>query len=295
MIKFKPVKKDDYLFTELMPRLIAIDNKGGLHSFGSCFIFQPYLAVTARHVIEEFFKLDDLIYKGEKVSFNFWAVQTAWEGKEHNYIVWEVQYISLSVHTDLAIIKLHPYCENAVKYRYWKSPRCTLIPPKIGTQVIGFGHHQTSFEGSRLNLEGKVEHIEIKDQASSSRGIVRSVYPSLRDRSMLNFPCIEVDCRFDPGMSGGLVINEDSEVCGIICSSLPGTKEHPTHTSWAALLWPMMGIKIDFGLFRSAPVHGKQYLLELARAGIFTPKGWEHILIEENLNGPGCKVSMIYS
>jgi hypothetical protein len=292
MIKFKPVKKDDYLFTELVPRLIAIDKRGGLHSFGTCFIFQPYLALTARHVILEFFKLDPQIYKGEKVNFNFWAIQTAWEGKEHNYIVWEVRAVSISAHTDLAILELHPYCKNSFNYKHWKSPRCTLIPPKIGSQVIGFGYHQTSFEGSRLNSEGKVEHIAVNDQASSSRGIVKNIYQSYRDRGMLNFSCIEVDARLDPGMSGGPVINEDSEVFGIICSSLQSADETQVATSFVTLLWPMMAMKIDIGLSIPGFTHREQYLLELSRARIFTPKGWEYIRIEEIPDGHCCNVSI---
>jgi hypothetical protein len=288
----RPVPPSDHLFSELVVRLIAIDKTGGLHSFGTGFIFQPYLVLTAKHVIEEFLKLDPAIYKGKEVSFNFWAVQIAWEGQEHNYTVWEVSFISLSAHSDLAILKLHPYDENAAKYTRWKVVPCTLIPPKVGDSIIGFGVHDITFAGSRVNAEGKVEHIELNDHASSSRGVVRAVYPIYRDLCMLPFPCFEVDAQFEGGMSGGLVINERSEICGIVCSSMPATKEYPIPSSYVAMLWPMMAMKIDFSLFDTAPIFGEQYVLELARCGVFIPEGWKQIVIEENPVGPGCKVWM---
>lgn len=292
MPNLRPVPPSDHLFSELVVRLIAIDKAGSLHSFGTAFIFQPNLALTAKHVIEEFLKLDSAICRGEKVSFIFWAIQVTWDGSEHNYVVWEVKFISLSAHSDLAILKLHPYDENAAKYTAWKGIPFTLIPPKVNDVIIGFGLHDTTFSGTRVNAEGKVEHIELNDRASSSRGLVRAVYPIYRDACMLPFPCFEVDAQFEGGMSGGLVINERSQVCGIVCSSMPATQEHPTPSSYVALLWPMMAMKIDFSLFRTAPILGEQYVLELAKCGVFTPEGWEQIVIEENPVEPGCKISM---
>lgn len=295
MANFRPVPADDHLFSELVVRLIAIDKGGALYSFGTAFIFQPYLALTAKHVIEEFFKLDPRIYRGEAVDFNFWAVQIIWEGPEHSYVIWEVRGISFSGHSDLAVLKLNPYCVNAGKYterNVWKLIPCTLNAPQIGDTVIGFGVHSIRFDGSRVNSEGKVEHIELNDKTSSSRGVVKAVYLSYRDVSMLPFPCFEVDAQFEPGMSGGLVINTRSQVCGIVCSSMPATEEHLSPSSHVAMLWPLMAVKLDFSLFGKSPISGTQYLLELARHGLFTPEGWERVVIEENPNGPGCKVSM---
>ena len=292
MAEFRPVPKSDHLFSELVVRLIAIGPDGKLFVFGTAFIIQPWLALTAKHVVQEYLKLDPGIYQGKEVNFNFWAIQVVWDGTEHNYIVWEVNHVSLSGHSDLAILKLHPYCQNAATYTQWKIVPCTLIPPKVGDSMIGFGLHSFSFEGSRINAEGKVEHIEMKSEASSSRGTVTAVYAEYRDRSMLTFPCFEIEERFDPGMSGGLVINQNSEVCGIICSSLAATDESSTPTSYAAMLWPMMAMKIDFDLFRSSPIKGTKYLLEFARSSNFKPNGWDQIVIEDNPVGPGCHVLM---
>ena len=292
MPNFRPVLLSDLLFSELVVRLIAIDKRGGLHSFGTAFIIHPYLALTAKHVIEEFLNLDPSIYEGKKVSFNFWAIQIAWDENEHYHVIWEVSNISLSASSDLAILTLRPYDENAAKYDLWKTVPCTLVPPKIGDSIIGFGFHDITFEGSKINAEGKVEHIELKDKSSSSRGIVKAVHPISRDSCMLPFPCFEVNAQFEGGMSGGLVINESSQVCGIVCSSIAATEEHPIPSSYVAMLWPMMAMKIDFSSLPYTSISGKQYLLELSRRGLFAPKGWEQIVIEDNPSGVGCKISM---
>jgi hypothetical protein len=33
---------------------------------------------------------------------------------------------------------------------------------------------------------------------------------------MLPFPCFEIEARFDPGMSGGMVIDQAGALCGLI-------------------------------------------------------------------------------
>jgi hypothetical protein len=51
--------------------------------------------------------------------------------------------------------------------------------------------------------------------------------------------------RFDPSMSGGPVINEEGNVCTIICSSLPADESNPEHVSYASLIWPAFGTPIE--------------------------------------------------
>jgi hypothetical protein len=63
---------------------------------------------------------------------------------------------------------------------------------------------------------------------------------------MLQFPCFRTDARFDPGMSGGPVFNNSTgHLCGVICSSMPGTTNDAGHLSYASSLWPVTGTQID--------------------------------------------------
>jgi hypothetical protein len=61
-----------------------------------------------------------------------------------------------------------------------------------------------------------------------------------RDKVMLPFPCFEIEARFDPGMSGGMVLDEAGRLCGLICASLQHDDPNAPPISYAASLWPML-------------------------------------------------------
>jgi hypothetical protein len=66
---------------------------------------------------------------------------------------------------------------------------------------------------------------------------------------MLPFPCFEVEARFDPGMSGGMVLDEQGALCGLICASLHTDDPNAPPISYVASLWPMLKtvISVDRG------------------------------------------------
>jgi hypothetical protein len=87
---------------------------------------------------------------------------------------------------------------------------------------------------------------------------------------MLPFPCFEIEARFDPGMSGGLVIDEAGAVCGLICASLQHSDVNAPPISYVASLWPMLktGISVDRG---DRYPRGTSYpLIDLAIDGLIT-------------------------
>lgn len=55
--------------------------------------------------------------------------------------------------------------------------------------------------------------------------------------------------RFAPSMSGGLVIDEDGALCGLVCASLNTLDPNELPLSYAATLWPMLTtmITVDRG------------------------------------------------
>lgn len=150
-------------------------------------------------------------------------MQVMWEGDDHNYVCWIIDSISLSPHSDIAIIWLKAFNEDAMKYKRWKTVPITFDPPPIGSEVIAFGIHNVCFDGSRVNAARKFEHIEFKSDRSKSTGTVKQHYWAGRDKGMYNFPCFEVNAKFEHGMSGGLVIMPESQVCGIVSGSLPAS------------------------------------------------------------------------
>lgn len=287
MPEFRPVNPEDRLIYELMPILIGIGPQGDLLCYGSCFIAWPHMAITAKHVIDELLKQDPGIVAGKPCKYEYWIAQVKWNGDEHDYVIWTIGSIATSPHSDIAIIWLRAFDRNASQYKEWKTVPVTFDPPPIGATVRAFGLHNVRFDGSRMNSEGKFEHIEVKCDRSTSTGTVKQHYWGGRDRGMYNFPCFEVDARFEHGMSGGLVITEDSVVCGIVCGSLPATLPDEEHISYVSMLWPMMAIPVDSRLIPSGVEAARYRLQDLSAKGIFTPTGWDRVLIEDAIDAGG--------
>ena len=235
MSEFTSVHPENKLIYELMPILIGIGPNENLLCYGSCFIASPHMAITAKHVAEELLKGDPGIVLGMPCKFEYWIVQITWDRDKHSYIVWTIDTIATSPHSDIAIIWLKELDQNAAQYKQWKVMPMTLDPPPVGTIIRAFGLHNVSFDGSRVNAESKFEHIEVKCDRSISTGIVKRHYWDKRDKGLYNFPCFEVDAKFEHGMSGGLVINESNEVCGIVCGSLPATSKNEEYVSYATI------------------------------------------------------------
>ena len=67
-------------------------------------------------------------------------------------------------------------------------------------------------------------------------GVVSEVYGQGRDRAVLPWPVIEVDCDALGGMSGGPCFDEGGYLVGLLCSSFEGT----AGPSYMSLLWPAL-------------------------------------------------------
>jgi hypothetical protein len=280
MNEFRPVNPEDRLIYELMPILVGIGPRGELRAYGSCFIAWPHMAITARHVIDELLRQDPQAAQDGQPAFEYWVIQVSWRGDEHHYVVWTIDSLGLSAHSDLAIVWLKAHDENATSYRVWKTVSTTLEPPAIGTPVRAFGLHNVRFDGSAWYPDGKLRHLELKCDRSTSTGKVEQLHWEGRDRAMYPFPCFEVDARFDHGMSGGLVTTNDSVVCGIVCGSLPPAFPNESHASYVAMLWPLMAIPVASHLVPKGESGRRFVLQDLCQHGIFRAEGWDRVTIE---------------
>lgn len=276
MPMFSDVNKDDKLFSEMALRLVGFDKSGVPFSFGTAFVIQPYLLVTAWHVVEEFISKSNRTDEKGEVKLTFWAIQIEWGNNDHNYNIWQVVKAYISPHSDICLLHVGAYNDTAEKYKEWKTVPVSLIPPKVGEEIIAFGFHATKFDGSIVSDSGDLEHLELNDTSSKSVGHVKQVHMIKRDSVMLPFPCFEVDCCFEPGMSGGLVINSNSELCGIVCSSMPVNDDFYSHV---ALIWPVMAIEVDYGSATSS-LSGTHTLSKLVDTGLWKPRGWENVEVK---------------
>jgi Trypsin-like peptidase domain len=240
---------------------------------GTAVVIGPHLAITAKHVIEDYWKKYEGIQieaeVGERIdeagSFHIFAFQVLEEGKTG--ALWEVTRIWLSPFTDVAFIRLTPYSEAARKYK-WRVANINLLPPEVGTRISGFGYHSSAI--SVKESERGIE-IEWKDSPTTTIGEVIEVFQERRDPIMLPFPCFRTNARFDGGMSGGPIFNEQGNLCGIICS-------------YVASLWPSMATEIDMDR-EDFPKNIYYPVLELAQYKHIQAKNWEKIVVLKKPDG----------
>jgi len=287
MADFRPVNRSDRLLYELMPVLVGIGLDGDLRCYGSCFIAWRHMAITAKHVFEELLRNDPGLASGEQCKYEYWVVQVIWDGNDHDYVVWTIDSAATSPHSDIAILWLRALNDRAARYKEWKLVPMTFDPPPVGAVIRGFGLHNVRFDGSRVAADGKLEHLELTFDRSISTGTIKQHYWDKRDRGMYNFPCMEVDARFDHGMSGGLVIDEQSRACGIVCGSLPANSADEEHVSYVSMFWPMMAIPVETRLVPGGVATNQYRLKDMSARGVFTPVGWDRVLIEDQLASGG--------
>lgn len=281
---FKNTSLDQPL-TEYALALKALNNDK-FYPSGTCIIIAPHLAITAKHVVEDYYKIFDhkrIDSKGGNLnsSFAMRAVQILNNGKES--AIWEVSKIYLAPSTDIAFLYLNPFTKNAIDYK-WKPPKLTLEFPEIGEKIFAFG-----YRNSKITIEKNI--LKWKSQPASSQGVVIEVHPEFRDKSRLNFPCFHTNARFDGGMSGGPVFNEKGFLCGLVCSNLPPENTTQDHVSYVSLLWASLITEIDIPYDRCK---GKTTypILTLAQNGILHLEGWEKISIEvDNNTGKSTRIS----
>lgn len=274
---FKEIKNQQYI-RDVVFRLVLIDKNRNISVSGSCFSVGLDFLVTAKHVIEDFLeKISIEKYSDDmRLHVNLWAVQLL-EG-ENPYAIWAVEKIWLVSNSDLALLKTVPYCENANNLSNPKRVSLNLFPPEIGSRIFGFGYHSADIR--KTNNDHDILNIVIEDVGSATVGEVIEVCEYQRDKIRLNFPCFRVNARFDGGMSGGPVFNDDGQVCGVICSSLPADEVYSEHISYVTTLWPLMGMIIDADRSGDYTINSRYPVLDLARDDIIDAVGWEKVAIE---------------
>jgi hypothetical protein len=139
---------------------------------------------------------------------------------------------------------------------------------------VAFGYHQGA-----VQRDGK--NVTIIRQPSTSVGEVTEVH--LSGRPGVPWANFTTNALYKGGMSGGLVINDDGHVCGLVTSCMPGFDGEP-HYSAVSLLFPLMALETEFQLpGDDAP---KLYtLLDVAKRGIIGVEGLERLEILRDASG----------
>ena len=241
-------ERPDSPISEMALRVVVERPEWKFDVVGTATLVCGHLAITARHVLEHALRT-----YGVKQKTSGYAEIDNYELKLYqvlpgpNYRIWRV-HAAWPTATDIAFLHLGLDGTTVANEKVsWKQPLLRALPPPVGQKVVAFGYRE-----SKINVregEDGQHHIELNDRPTTSIGTVRQVYPSGRDAVMLPFPCFEIEARFDPGMSGGMVIDEAGRLCGLICASLQHNDPNAPPISYVASLWPMLRtvISVDRG------------------------------------------------
>jgi hypothetical protein len=261
------------------------------YPWGTAVLVAPGVALTARHVVDEFFrKLDGVEPRSGMTSGFGLGVYQLLPSAE--VMPWRVESIFFSEALDIALLALTPASnKEGVTSVWWPEfPVLKLFPPSIGSLITAYG-----YPGSRvlphtlgaMRVWRVVGGTEFDDEVlqvvpTTSSGDVLEFYHGGRDSAIMPWPAFRTNARYDGGMSGAPVYNEQNELSGIVCGSMPidGTNEHESYVS---AIWPVLGITIDGG---SAVLPSGRYpLLDLVRSGVLRARESEHVVAIEHEGG----------
>jgi len=279
------VSEGNAFVPEYMPILIRIDRSDGLEDterirwLGSAFVVGVQMLFTAKHVALQLLAEDQDLEHGKPSRIQYAVVQVL-KGTQ-KLIMWNLHTIGMIENCDVALITLTAAHEEAKDYLHWSGLPLTFVPPRIGDKIAGSGIHKIDVKS--LRLDGNNIFVDLDVKRSFSTGVVRDVHFELRDRGMYSFPCFQADAQFDAGMSGGYVVNERNEVCGVVCGSLPATSREEEHISYAALLWPVVSLPVPHQWIAGAEEGVSYYLWDYYQQEAVQPVGLERVTFSNEL------------
>jgi hypothetical protein len=194
---------------------LVIKAENEVHILGTAFMVAPGIALTATHIISNY--IDEI--KDGKMAIYCAGIRS--ECVE----LWKVLSIAYSPDDDISVFSICAASElppDKIYYRFGITTRA----PKNGEaiQIYGFREH------SIVNCYDKVE---FGTDIFASTGTVTAVYPYGIGKTYIPYPIIELNCGSLGGMSGGIAIDQNGLVIGIVSRGLDTEDQcGPTYVSW---------------------------------------------------------------
>lgn len=260
---------------ELALRVVVELPNWELHVIGTATLIGAHLAITAKHVLD----YAAARFGGKRtqrgIEVDGYSLRLIQVLPGPVYRIWNV-FRAWITSSDIAILHLGLDRSSGTEVKIeWRSPLIRVMPPPSGRTVLAFGFRESKIEVTQS--EDGVHHIELNDVPTTSAGRVGVIFPERRDLSMLTFPCFEVQARFAAGMSGGLVIDENGALCGLICAALQDDDPNASPVSYAATLWPMLQTEISADRGDAYPRGVTYPLIDLVRDNILHAVGLEEL------------------
>jgi hypothetical protein len=203
------------------------------------------LAITAKHVVDEAFgsHFDDgnsdlEIPKNEQLHAIYSS--NVLDPDTGHFVGGPLPILKIWCNSglDIAILQLDIPTDTRTGKKLFL-PALQLSPgvPKLGEYIFGFGYHSMKWKTDPNGYRADQRY-------SASRGKVEEIHFPKRDIVFMSFPCFQTSARFDGGMSGGPIISQSGQVCGVICSSMKTDVSDGTFTSYGSLIAPALALKL---------------------------------------------------
>jgi hypothetical protein len=194
---------------------------------GSAVIVAPGIAVTAQHVIEPFLPA---IMAGDTqvAAFGIGAA---------GIMMWQVKKILTDPGHDIAILSLE-YGSPMPPGNRFRQAHLTTRMPCLGepVMIVGFRPTADDFGDAR-------ETTTYSGDVLMGVGQVTAIHERGRDRAMLPWPVLEIDCPARGSMSGGPAFDKDGHLVGVLCSSWETDEDQGP--SYVSLLFPALGFRFE--------------------------------------------------
>ena len=182
---------------------------------GTAVMIAPGIAITASHIFSDV--LGDLP-TGAVVPYCIGIRETTLE-------IWTVLKFSYDQGNDIAFLSVAASSKLPEDGQYYRMGLTTRAP-KNGEKL-----HIVGFRSETL-VEEPQGH-KFAGHMFTSLGAVTAVYPCGRDRVLMPYPVIELNCGSLGGMSGGAAIDEHGFVMGIVSRGFETVDgDGPTYVSW---------------------------------------------------------------
>lgn len=211
---------------------------------GTCFtISSQGLVLTARHVIDEMAALNE---HQDQNSEPWWigclyVAEPAPEDDVPDLLggILPAHKVFLCDDLDIAAVQLNLPTDTRTG-KTLRMPASSISPglPRVGANCYAIGYHSMSWK----DYSGA--DAQVLQSFSASRGLIKEVHTPYRDKVTLNFPCFETSARYDGGMSGGPIIDDNGAVIGVVCSSL-GDPDDLGHISYGSLIGPALLLQLE--------------------------------------------------
>jgi S1-C subfamily serine protease len=222
--------------------LLGLGADGSVVQSGSGFFVAPGLLVTARHVVDDYWRqltgermtADAVAQLKDNAGFSIIASQLV----DGHPVQWDIIRMFAADPVDVVFLEAQRH-DGAQLPNSWPVATFSFLPPSVGELIFAIG-----FPFQKYETVG-AQQFRWNQKASLAGGEVDEVHPHHRDSARLPFPCFRTNARFEGGMSGGPVVNALGQVCGVICQSLPANAPTEDHASYVSLLWPCLSFPFD--------------------------------------------------